>query len=52
MEKSSYLVKIKPDTRRALDEIGKKTETYDDIIRRLLREAGYLDEEGNIIKRA
>lgn len=31
-------IKISPETRDLLKEIGKKGETYDDVIRRLVRE--------------
>ncbi len=34
-------IRIKRETFNMLREIGKKYETYDDIIKRLLREAGY-----------
>lgn len=48
MEKEFYTMKIKPATRRVLDKIGRKTETYDEIIMRVLREAGYVDDNGNV----
>jgi predicted CopG family antitoxin len=33
---SSKLIKVKNDTYAKLSELGKKSDTYDDIIRRLL----------------
>jgi Arc/MetJ family transcription regulator len=42
---------VKPETKKLLQEIGVKRETYDEIIRRLVREAGWkkLDERWNRI---
>jgi len=41
-----------PASLGAREEVtGSKAETYDDIIRRLMREAGYLDEQDNLVKR-
>lgn len=44
------IMRVKRRTRYNLSLIGSKAETYDDIIRRLMREAGYLDED-NLVKR-
>lgn len=45
------IMRVKRRTRYLLSLIGSKAETYDEIITRVLREAGYLDDEGNLIKR-
>ena len=45
------IMRVKRRTRYNLSLIGSKAETYDDIIRRLMREAGYLDEQDNLVKR-
>ena len=34
-------IRIRPETRELLRKIGRKGETYDDVIRRLIKEAGY-----------
>ena len=34
--KSTVTIRVKVETKKRLDEIGKKGDTYDDIIRRLL----------------
>ena len=40
-KKSETAIWISRKTKEALREIGKKGETYDDLLRRLIREAGY-----------
>lgn len=44
-------IAVKPETKKLLREIGVKKETYDKIIQRLVREAGWknLDERWNRI---
>lgn len=42
MTKSDFTsIRIRKSTRSILNNIGRKTETHDDIIRRLASEAGY-----------
>lgn len=45
-------ITINTTTRHMLAEIALPSESCDDIIRRLMREAGYLNEEGELIKRS
>jgi len=39
------MIWVRRDTRDMLKKIGKKDETYDDVIRRLIVEAGYNIED-------
>ncbi len=41
MVKQYTSIRITKELRKILSNIGKKNETYEDIIRRLIREAGY-----------
>ena len=41
MDKQYTQIRISKELREILQKIGRKEETYEDIIRRLLREAGY-----------
>ena len=39
------LIKIYPETKQRLDSIGKKNDSYDDIIRRLLDESSIVKSQ-------
>ena len=41
MKVKTVSIRVRPETRGLLRKIGRKGETYDDVIRRLIREAGY-----------
>ena len=41
MNKQHTTIRISKEVREKLNEIGRKNETYDDVIKRLIKEAGY-----------
>lgn len=51
METMPTTISLDPDTKEMLRELGHKGESYDDIVRRLIRKAGAkkLDERWNRI---
>lgn len=51
-KKDTTYIPVSRKTRELLGEVGKLSETYDTLIQRLLREAGYIDEEGNLVRRS